>query len=481
MEAMELIFYALVGMGFLIGISNWKAGLYMAVVLDILRDPVRKLVEGHSPWISVSVAVVWLGISLGALQHNRREVLAVLRIFPKLKTARNLLVFALIPGAMLSILFYPGGFRLAFLGGASYLAPLLGFAIGFALAGDQRFLYRWMTFYTILNSIAMLSVLAEYQELDWPILGGIDFEWIRHQPGVIIRLIAGVYRSPDIMGLHAAHVCMFSALLALRPRTRNHWVWIAFAAWGVVCLLLAGRRKMIGMPVVFASTYYLLGMWLKVANPRRLVQYATVGALVLGVALMLAREADVSHEYGEYATTLFTEGAQRSNEMIVGSSVVTLRQSGLLGSGLGTATQGRQHVRDDNRPGDTGQPRAWQEDGGSRLFKELGVPGILLVALAALMFLGCFRTALRIMPLHHPLQALQIGITAVILANLASFAISHQQYSGDPGTGMMLCMFVGFVLSCPLAQELGWFDLHSAGQGKRWRRGGEGERGGVVE
>ncbi len=267
--------------------------------------------------------------------------------------------------------------------------------------------------------------------------------------------------------------------LDLRSRIGQSQVWIAFAAWGVICVLLAGRRKMIGMPIVFAATYYLLGMWLKAANPRRLVQLATVGALVLGVALMLAREVDVSQEYADYATTLFTEGAQRSNEMIVGSSLVTLRQSGLLGSGLGTATQGRQHVRDDNRSGDAGQPRAWQEDGGSRLFRELGVPGILLVALAGLIFLGCFRAALRIMPLHHPLQALQIGITAVILANLASFAISHQQYSGDPGTGMMLCMFVGFVLSCPLAQELGWFDPHSGeGRGRRWRRRGSG---GVVE
>jgi hypothetical protein len=469
---MDMIFYCLVGISFLISISNWKAGLYAAVVLDILRDPVRKLVEGHSPWISASVAVVWLGISLGALQQNRREVMAVLRIFPKLKTARNLLVFALIPGALLSLLLYPGGYRLAFIGGASYLAPLLGFAIGFALAGDQRFLYRWMTFYTILNSIAMLTVLAEYQELDWPILGGINFEWIRHQPGVIIRLIAGLYRSPDIMGLHAAHVCIFSALLALRPKTRNPWVWIAFAAWGVICVLLAGRRKMIGMPIVFVATYYLLGMWLKAANPRRLVQFATVGALVLGVALMLAQEADVSHEYTDYATTLFTEGAQRSNEMIVGSSIVTLRQSGLLGSGLGSATQGRQHVRDASQS-DDGQPKAWQEDGGSRLFRELGVPGILLVALAGVIFLGCFRTALRIMPLHHPLQALQIGITALLAANLASFAISHQQYSGDPSTGMMVCMFVGFVLSCPLAHELGWFDLRSGeGRGRRKRERG---------
>jgi hypothetical protein len=440
-------------MGFLIAITNWKAGLYAAVVLDILRDPVRKLLEGHHPWITVSVAVVWLGIFLGAVQQNRREVLAMLRIFPKLRSAANLLVVALIPGAMLSIISYPGGYQLALIGGASYLAPLLGFAIGFALAGDRQFLYRWITFYTIANSIAMLSVLAEYWQFDWPVLGGMDFEWIRHQPGVIIRLIAGIYRSPDIMGIHAAHVCMFSALLVLQPRGRHRWFWIVLAAWGVVCLLLGGRRKSIGMPVVFAATYYLLGMWLKAADPRRLAQLATVGTLVLGLALMLAREADVSSEYGEYATTLFTEGAQRSNEMIVGSSVVTLRQSGILGSGLGTATQGRQHLQDVSQSG------AWQEDGGSRLFKELGVPGILLAAVAALLFLHCFRTTLKVMPLHHPLQVLQIGITAVVLANLASFAISHQQYSGDPSTGMMVCMFVGFVLSCPLARELGWFDL----------------------
>jgi EamA domain-containing membrane protein RarD len=456
---MELIFYALVGMGFLIAISNWKAGLYAAVVLDILRDPIRKLIEGEPVLITVSVAFVWGAIFLGAIQQNRREVLAVLRIFPKLNIAARLLVVALIPGALLSIAAYPGGWRLAAIGAISYLGPLLGFAIGFALAGDQRELYRWITFYTIANSIAMFGTLAENFGADWGILGGLaDFEWIRYRPGVIIRLMSGIYRSPDIMGIHAAHICMFSALLAIRPRSQSRWLWITLAAWGVICLLLGGRRKSIGMPVLFFSCFYLISVWRKSIDAARTARLVVAGVLILGIAYMLNREADIPDEHFDYASTVFTEGAERSQEIIGRSVLGTLHQAGVLGSGLGTATQGREHVMGQS------SPRAWQEDGGSRLFMELGVFGVLLVFLAGLLFAQSYIAALRLLPPRHPLLMLQIGVTAVILANLGSFAISHQQYSSDPSTGMMICMFVGFVLSCPLARELGWFDLHSGGK-----------------
>jgi len=458
---MDLIFYALVGVAFLIAIGNWKAGLYAVVVLDILRDPVRKVVEGQPALITVSVALVWGAVFLGAIQHNRREVLAVFRLFPKLRPAARLFVAALIPGAVLSLVLYSGGWRLAFIGTASYLGPMLGFAIGFALAGDQRELYRFMTFFTVLNSIAMLGTLAEFNGMDWPILGGMNFEWIRHRPGVIIRLISGVYRSPDIMGIHAAHVCMFSALLAIRPRSQSRWIWIGLAAWGAICLVLGGRRKSIGMPVVFLASYYLIGAWRGAAHSPRFARLLVAGMLVGGVAYMLNRETDVSDAHLDYAGSLFTEGVQRSNELIGGSIFSTLNQSGMLGAGLGSATQGRQHVMDGSGP------RAWQEDGGSRLFMELGIFGVALLVLAAIGFLQTAIAALRSVPVGHPLQLLQIGVTAVVLANLASFLISHQQYSGDPAFGVMVCMFVGFILSCPLSRELGWYQPASVGR-RRW-------------
>ncbi len=112
-------------------------------------------------------------------------------------------------------------------------------------------------------------------------------------------------------------------------------------------------------------------------------------------------------------------------------------------------------------------PISWQEDGGRRLFMELGVFGVLLVALAGFLFVQSYIAALRFLPPRHPLQMLQIGVTAVVLANLGSFAISHQQYSSDPSTGMMVCMMIGFVFSCPLAKELGWFERRKVREGKK--------------
>lgn len=270
------------------------------------------------------------------------------------------------------------------------------------------------------------------------------------------------------MGIHAAHVCMFSAMLAMKPRTYSRWFWIGLAGWAAVCLLLGGRRKSIGMPLVFVVSYYLIGVYRRVFDSTRLAQLATVGALVGCVAYMVTREADISDGHLDYASTLLTEGGHRTNEIIAGSVFSTLRTSGVLGAGLGTTTQGRQHVMKQ------GAPRAWQEDGGSRLFMELGVFGVVFVAFAFIAFGQAAVAAIRSIPARHPLQLLQIGVAAVVLANLASFLISHQQYSGDPAFGMMVCMLVGFVMSCPLSRELAGYEVRrDDGRPIRGRRGQE--------
>ena len=71
---------------------------------------------------------------------------------------------------------------------------------------------------------------------------------------------------------------------------------------------------------------------------------------------------------------------------------------------------------------------AWQEDGISRLFRELGLIGVILIAFAARSLLQTARTAVQLVPADDSIGTLQMGLLAIVAANAASFVASHQQY-----------------------------------------------------
>jgi hypothetical protein len=122
---------------------------------------------------------------------------------------------------------------------------------------------------------------------------------------------------------------------------------------------------------------------------------------------------------------------------------------------LGSATQGGYHAIG------RGTKTGWQEDGVSRVFKEFGVPGAIMIAAAAVVLGTILWQAVCLVHPRDSLQQMQIAFFSVGLANLASFAASHQQYSGDPVTSIFVAVWFGVVLGAPLVGQgrsaaLGW-------------------------
>jgi len=422
---------------------HWRSGLLLCVFWDALRDPIRKLAPGHPVLITLMVAGLWLAVFLGAWQAQRRRILYLPHLYPPLRKAFHLLLLALIPAAAISTLAYDRGWMLAAMGGLSYCFPIVALMIGFAFARDVREVYKLLAFYTVLNSAMLVGTLLEYFGHPFPALGGIDMQWIRYQHGYIVELMCGFYRSPDLLGVHAAHVMMFGGMLSLRTNTRTRWLWIPLVIFAGVCLILCGRRKMIFIPVLFAAVYLYM-------NLRRRGLGSAMRALALlavaGVCVFLflpSRGSDDATEYVTYASTVAEEGVDRISRNSLHGFVVTMRQAGIFGYGLGTATQGSYHVAYHGR-------RTWQEDGFSRLGAELGLPGAVLVlwAVGLLIWQCCLST--RMVPAHHPAATLQVGLVGVLVGNAASFFVSHQAYSGDPSTIAIASMCLGFLLAGPV-------------------------------
>ncbi|MEZ5942723.1 MAG: hypothetical protein R3C18_15120 [Planctomycetaceae bacterium] len=438
----EIAFFGVIAVFIFIAISNWRVGLYLAILADVMRDPIRKLSESQSVLLTVVGTLVWGGVLLGAINSEGKEMWAIFRRYRKFATALNCMILSLIPGAALSMILYDGGYKLVIIGLVSYVGPLIGIAVGFLLPVKEQDIYRVFRFYTIINAIALIGTAVEAAGYSHRVLGGIDMDWMRFHGDIHVILRAGVYRSPDIMGLHAAHVIVFSMMLGLKSRGPERMGWIGLIFWGLMCVLWSGRRKMVGIPLVFLASYLGIGMLRGSQSASRLATLAILLALGGTVGLFSIKEDVGSSEYTQYAATLFTEGGGRARQLIGDSIITTLYQSGMLGSGIGSATQGAHYAAVD-------RGKAWQEDGASRLFKELGVPGVILMFVAAVFLFQAVQGSLQLIPAQHPLAMKQIGVLSIVLGNVASFAISHQQYSGDPGSAILAVMMLGMVLGIP--------------------------------
>lgn len=433
---LALGYFALVAISSAVALGDWRRAIYLCILLDVIRDPIRKLTPGHPVYITLAVGGVWLLAFLGMHLRNESSIRAFRRAYPECRKAFYLLLLGLIPATLFSLVFYNNGYILVAIGGLSYIFPAIAILLGFVFARRERDLIYFVGWYSIINAVFLTGASLEFQKLPVPALGGIDVTWIRYRTGYTLDLICGFYRSPDLLGLHAAHVMMFSSILTVRKNTRFRWLWIGLACFAVVCLILSGRRKMIVMPVVFAGVI-LYG----VAQQRRLHRLLSVAVALLliavGVWSLLPSDAE---DHMVFATSTLDEGFQRINP--VDKVYWTLYQSGILGYGLGTATQGNHQFVDHGQ-------RTWQEDGVGRLAAELGLPGMIAVLIAALMLGREVIHALKRGNTNPSNQLLQYGVLGAFLANIASFLASHQAYSGDPSSIAIACCCLGFALAMP--------------------------------
>lgn len=440
---MDWMFHGLTLIVAFSALGNWRNAIYACVLLDIARDIVRKMTPGYPILCTILVGVVWGFALIRATSREKRELNRIANRYPELWLSVNAMVAAILPGAIISMIRYENGWMLCAIGGLSYLAPFIGVLLGYCWPRRADDVIRWLALYIVVNSAAVSGALLEVYNVDVPGLGGMKMDWIRNYGDDVVKLISGFYRSPDVMGLHAAHVMMFSAILGSRPTARGRWLWCGCACWAACGLLLCGRRKMIVMPILFLISFITLH-WMsgKVGRRVAVVCFGIGIAVALGL-FGISQIQEEGDEYSRFASSIITEGVERASKSFSNVIQVTVEQAGWLGDGLGSATQGKQYT------GITIN-KSWQEDGVGRLFKELGVPGVALVLLALALLAKTLRRSFAAVPQEaRTARHLQFGLAGVVAANAGSFVVSHQAYSGDPSTVLIVGFSLGMVLGMP--------------------------------
>jgi xanthosine utilization system XapX-like protein len=436
-------FLSFVALAATVSLADWRRGWLLAIVVGVLQDPVRKLVPGSPVYLTFSIVGVYIAIVFSTQQRMQRAIRDFSRRFGTLWGTFGIVLLFLVLAALNGLMTYGLSlWKAPLLSLFIYVAPLPAIVLGYMYLDDEEKLFSFFRFYAVITSIALIGTPLEYYRVKVPALGMVMQvgDYIRFLPGMEVRMLSGFYRAPDIMGWHAATLTAISVAMIVRSEFRKKpWLWMFSAGWGFYCCMICGRRKAIYYVAAFAVAF----VW---RYFRRLRAPAFAAFAIAGLIMILViHQLQADAESKIYAAAAMASSSELTGRL-EGGVMETIRQFGILGAGLGTATQGVQHVLGPDRT------LSWQEGGLGKLAIELGLPGLLAVAL---LFGTAIRVMIRISGIpDHPATS-QIGRAAlfgIVAANIVNFMASAQTYS-DPVLTILACFFTGCLFATVTLDE----------------------------
>ncbi|HEY6138864.1 MAG TPA: hypothetical protein VI670_13975, partial [Thermoanaerobaculia bacterium] len=429
-------FLALLLLGSVIAFLDWRRGWYLAILCGVLQDPVRKMTAGTPVVISLSILVVYVVILLSSHATLRTALADISGRFSALYAATSLFFLFLVVAGVNGLITY--GFqywKAPALSFAIYVIPISALLVGYAFFRRDEDFMAFIMFYTVLTSLALIGVVLEYKGVQWRALGLVaatEGSNIRFLPGMMVTMLAGFYRAPDVLAWHAATLTMIGIAMAIRARLlRWAWPWIGVATWGLVACFLSGRRKATYMVAVFAVVF--VWRYVRRLNLAQAVSFVTLGLTLLYAGHRLA-SSEKAEVYVRAAATTQSEVLYR----LEGGFSGTIEQYGLMGAGLGTATQGTQHLGSGTF--------SWQEGGLAKLAIEVGIPGVIAAALLLIVFVNYMLKITRAPDEPGTSQLIRCMLMAMLIANVTNFMASAQAYS-DPVLTLMTAFFGGCLLA----------------------------------
>jgi hypothetical protein len=437
-----VIFLSLLIMAASIALVDWRRGWLLAVFIGVLQDPARKLTPGNPVWLTLSIALVYGVVLISSHINIMRGLRELNQRYGRLFAAGALLLLFLVIAAINGVATFGLEYwKVPALSFFIYLMPIPAVAFGYIYLRREEQLLDFFRFYSLLTAVALIGTPFEYLDYKWTALGmvGLPEGYIRYLPGIQLKILSGFYRAPDIMGWHAATLTCVAIAMAVRNRTLNKaWPWILAAAWGFTNCILSGRRKAVYMVAVFVAVF--VWRYLRKMTMPQLISFAMAGVMM----------AFVVHKLGESEqSSVYTRGTATTSEeafgRLEGGMIETLRQYGIMGVGLGTATQGAQHLLG-------GGSFSWQEGGLGKLAIEVGLPGILAAALVGLVLLRLILVLSRFPDEPDSSQLVRVTLVALVFANIVNFLASAQAYS-DAVLTLVTAFFLGCLLATPALAE----------------------------
>jgi hypothetical protein len=286
-----ILFGAILLVAIGIALIDWRDGWFAAILCGVLQDPFRKMTPGTPAVMTMSIVAVYSVVLMAAaatLYRNRRDF--AFR-FPNVYTSAFLVIIFLMLAALRGIAtFGVALWKVPVLSFFIYCVPIPAVLLGYSWLNREELLVRFFTFYAVLTSIALIGTPLEYLGVQSRALGMVAMPWgfIRHLPGLQIRVLSGIYRAPDIMGWHASMLVIVAIIMAMRARVLTRaWPWIGVASWGFLNCIISGRRKAIYMVLAFALAFFW--RYFKRLTVAQLSSIIFAGIALTGVVYLISR------------------------------------------------------------------------------------------------------------------------------------------------------------------------------------------------
>jgi len=442
---------------------NWRKGLTLCVFIAILQDPIRKLTIGEPAYFVVLVGVVFIAAVFGAMQNGIRLTPNVIQGW-KAYMGKPFSLYLLLVGlqAVHSFVRF-GSLSLTGIGLMAYLAPIpaIVLAYQFAIRKGLKGIRGMMWFYTLMVMASLSGVYLEFIGVDWNVLGEVGLGLTIYDLGTTLKAYSGFFRSSEMAAWHTAAVSCFLFILMIGRRfTLPRIVWVLVLIGLLLGLgVLTGRRKMLVEVAVFLTTYIFLVAWFQQKTTRPALIAALTGILTYiaivgfvtpdsGESTTERLQLDPEEKYLHYTVrgrSAFGAIPQRFDKLGVKPVAWAVNRYGWFGAGLGTGSQGTQHLAV------AATIKRYAAEGGpGKITMELGVPGLLLVLWLLVAFARYIRKLLEVTTRTSPQHArTAYGLVAFLVANMAAFSVATQAF-GDLFVLLLIGWTVGFLLAMPV-------------------------------
>ena len=211
-------------------------------------------------------------------------------------------------------------------------------------------------------------------------------------------------------------------------------------------MLLGGRRKMFIMILIFAGVFALL------AEGRRRIGILFY-LLLVGVALVFVSSYFINERYIDSAESGFTVANKRVSGQTITGPLWLLTVVGPFGYGVGTQTQGMQHLQIDfDAP--------LIEGGFEKVLVELGIVGTVVMFVFVVFLVRIVVQSFRRVWTSRMDSTPVAALAGFLIANALTYLVAFQVY-GDPFIGFLLGFSGGLLLSASrLVAQQRW--LHPA-------------------
>ena len=147
----------------------------------------------------MSVIVVYLAIIIAAQSRLQGALGEFAKRFSAVWAAFGLTLFFIVLAAFNGLITNGIGlWRVPMISLFIYLAPLPAVLIGYVYLDREEMLYQFVTFYSIVTSVALIGTTMEYLRFDWRALGMVKQtgDYIRYLPGIQVRMLSWLLPCP---------------------------------------------------------------------------------------------------------------------------------------------------------------------------------------------------------------------------------------------------------------------------------------------